>query len=107
MVDLIQSVYTVQVAAQSRAESGLLVTSRDPNVGLNADLIQHHMQHKFESVLKIDIDEGRAAGNMIMDQLLEGVKGHDNKRYECIYRSRTPLSLRSSFLRLGLPIQSF
>ncbi|KAI1406867.1 FAD/NAD(P)-binding domain-containing protein [Hypoxylon sp. FL1857] len=57
-------------AARSSAESGLLVTGRAPGVGLDADLIQQHMLHKFELLLNDDIDERRAAANMIMDQLL-------------------------------------
>ncbi|KAI1137633.1 FAD/NAD(P)-binding domain-containing protein [Hypoxylon sp. FL0543] len=57
-------------AALSSAECGLLVTGRDPVVGLDADLMQQHMQRKFEVLLNIDIDERRATANMIMDQLL-------------------------------------
>ncbi|OTA96764.1 hypothetical protein M434DRAFT_392468 [Hypoxylon sp. CO27-5] len=58
-------------AARSSAESGLLVTGRAPRVGLDADLIQHQILHKFEFLLDVNINELQAAANMIMDQLLQ------------------------------------
>ncbi|OTA58929.1 FAD/NAD(P)-binding domain-containing protein [Hypoxylon sp. EC38] len=57
-------------AARSSAESGLLVTGRAPRAGLDADLIQHQILHKFEFLLDTNINELQAAANMIMDQLL-------------------------------------
>ncbi|KAI0105388.1 FAD/NAD(P)-binding domain-containing protein [Hypoxylon sp. NC0597] len=58
-------------AARSSAESGLLVTGRAPSVGLNADLIQQQMLHKFEFLLDFNINELQAAADMIMDRLLQ------------------------------------
>ncbi|KAI2470689.1 FAD/NAD(P)-binding domain-containing protein [Annulohypoxylon bovei var. microspora] len=57
-------------AARSSAETGLLVTGRAPGVGLNADLLQQHMMHKFDFLLDVDNDTHTATANMIMDQLL-------------------------------------
>ncbi|KAI1765793.1 FAD/NAD(P)-binding domain-containing protein [Hypoxylon sp. FL1150] len=58
------------LAAKSSAKTGFLVTGRGPGVGLDADLLQHQLRHKWDFLLEIDIDARRAAANVIMDQLL-------------------------------------
>ena len=52
-------------------ETGFLVTGRSPGVGLDADLIQQHLRHKYDFLLDVDIEAQRATANMIMDQLLD------------------------------------
>ncbi|KAI0376740.1 FAD/NAD(P)-binding domain-containing protein [Hypomontagnella monticulosa] len=58
-------------AALSSTETGFLVTGRSPGVGLDADLIQQHLRHKYDFLLDVDIEAQRATANMIMDQLLD------------------------------------
>lgn len=57
-------------ATRLSAETGLLITGRAPGIGLNADLLQQHLRHKFEFLLNVDIEAHRAAAISIMDQLL-------------------------------------
>ncbi|KAI8959377.1 FAD/NAD(P)-binding domain-containing protein [Daldinia sp. FL1419] len=58
-------------AARLGVETGLLLTGRAPGIGLNADLLQQHLRHKFEFLLNTDIEPQRASAIRIMDQLLE------------------------------------
>ncbi|KAI1658595.1 FAD/NAD(P)-binding domain-containing protein [Daldinia decipiens] len=57
-------------ATRLSAETGLLIAGRAPGIGLNADLLQHHLRHKFEFLLNVDIEAHRTAAVSIMDQLL-------------------------------------
>ncbi|KAI0101092.1 FAD/NAD(P)-binding domain-containing protein [Daldinia grandis] len=57
-------------ATRLSAETGLLITGRAPGIGLNADLLQQHLRHKFEFILNVDIEAYRTAAVSIMDQLL-------------------------------------
>ncbi|KAI6089208.1 FAD/NAD(P)-binding domain-containing protein [Hypoxylon rubiginosum] len=59
-----------ELATRSSAETGFLVTGRGPSVGLDADLLQHQLRHKWDFLLEVDIDAYRAAANVVMDQLL-------------------------------------
>ncbi|XXH02230.1 hypothetical protein Hte_008598 [Hypoxylon texense] len=61
-----------ELAAQSSAETGFLVTGRGPGVGLDAGLLQGQLLHKWDYLLDVDIDAQRATASMIMDQLLSG-----------------------------------
>ncbi|OTB09868.1 hypothetical protein K445DRAFT_17229 [Daldinia sp. EC12] len=57
-------------AARLSAETGLLITGRAPGIGLNADLLQQNLNHKFDFLLNVDIETNQATAVMIMDQLL-------------------------------------
>ncbi|KAI2619822.1 FAD/NAD(P)-binding domain-containing protein [Hypomontagnella submonticulosa] len=57
-------------AARSSTDTGFLVTGRAPGIGLDADLIQQQLRHKYDFLLNVDIDAQRAAANILMDQLL-------------------------------------
>ncbi|KAI2615334.1 FAD/NAD(P)-binding domain-containing protein [Hypoxylon sp. NC1633] len=57
-------------ATRSSAETGFLVTGRMPGVGLDADLLQQHLLHKWAFLLDVDMDAQQAAANLVMDQLL-------------------------------------
>ncbi|KAI1391791.1 FAD/NAD(P)-binding domain-containing protein [Hypoxylon trugodes] len=57
-------------AAESSAETGFLVTGRATGVGLDANLLQQHLWHKYEFLLDGTTDERRTAATMVMDQLM-------------------------------------
>ncbi|KAI0172931.1 FAD/NAD(P)-binding domain-containing protein [Hypoxylon sp. FL1284] len=64
-----------ELATRSSAETGFLMTGRAPGVGLDADMLQLRIHHKWDFLLDLDIDAHCATAVAVMDRLLAGSAG--------------------------------